>query len=90
MLVLVFAACLYYCLRQDHSCFFSSVNELTVCAAEYVFDNSWASSYHRTGQSYYPKLQVGVAAVKALLKPEKTVCKPEKIGCGHTAPLPVV
>lgn len=24
---------------------------------EYVFDNAWASSYHRTGQSYYPKLQ---------------------------------
>ena len=24
---------------------------------EYVFDNSWASTYHRTGQSYYPKLQ---------------------------------
>lgn len=63
---------------------------MACCAAEYVFDNSWASSYHRTGQSYYPKLQVGVAGVLALLKPGKTVCKPEKTGCGHTAPLPVV
>ncbi|BDI59617.1 GNAT family N-acetyltransferase [Qipengyuania nanhaisediminis] len=25
---------------------------------EYVFDQSWAEAYHRTGASYYPKLQI--------------------------------
>lgn len=38
--------------------------------AEYVFDHSWASSCHRTGQSYYPKLQVRRRQRKKLSEPD--------------------
>ena len=27
---------------------------------EYVFDHDWANAYHRTGNSYYPKIQVSI------------------------------
>lgn len=27
---------------------------------EYVFDHAWADAYHRTGRSYYPKLQCSI------------------------------
>ena len=49
---------------------------------EYVFDHGWADAWHRSGQSYYPKLQIAVPFTPAtgprLLAPDPSL-KPSLI-----------
>jgi predicted N-acyltransferase len=54
---------------------------------EYVFDHGWADAWHRSGQSYYPKLQIAVPFTPATgprLLTDDVMLKPALIAAAET------